>query len=49
LQLLACIIARRTRAAEGIKCLAELAHVFGLRSRFSSISFACTAIITGRW
>ena len=49
LQLLARTIARHTCAAEDIKCLAELAHALGWRSRFSSISFACTAIITGRW
>ena len=47
LQLLARIVARRASAAQGIECLAELAHVAGWRSRFSSISLACTAIMTG--
>jgi hypothetical protein len=47
LQLLTRIVARRASAAERIKCLAELAHGAGLRSSFSSISLACTAIMTG--
>jgi len=47
LQLLARIVARRASAAEGINCLAELAHAVGWRSSFSSISLACTAIMTG--
>ena len=47
LQLLARVVARRASAAQGIECLAERAHVAGWRSRFSSISLACTAIITG--
>ena len=41
------IVARRASAAQGIECLVELAHVAGLRSSFSSISLACTAIMTG--